>query len=193
MHYGLLMIRMLVKTHFYAILLSIFLTAVPSLGSPPTPCELLLGRGLRAPKADAMADTRMLDVPNREKALEEMNAPTPEERDEIFRNATPVKSGPPATALARASLVYIVGRSDWTPFQKAVFWETMCIGISAMPGILFRSDFHQGSDGSYVFSGAAGEVVVFRPDGKVMRNSLVFLKPGSTWKADYEDFKVLNP
>ncbi len=182
---------LIVKTHISLLLLSIFLTAVPSLGQPATPCELLLRRGPRTTRPDVLAETRMLDADKREKILNEMNAPTASERDEIFSQATPVTKGPPATALARAALAYIVGRADWTPFQKAVFWEAMAVDISGMPGILFRSDFHRGTDGSYLFGGAAGEVVVFRLDGKVLRNSMIFLKPGTEWKADYEDFKVL--
>lgn len=183
----------LIKTHLLVLLLSIFLTAIPSLGQPPTPCELLLRRGPRKVHLDVLAESRMLDAATRERMLIEMDAPSAMERDEIFRNAPPVTQGPPATALARAALAYIVSRPDWTALQKAVFWEAMAVDISGMPGILFRSDFHRGTDGSYLFGGAAGEVVVFRPDGKVLRNSLIFLKPGVEWKADYEDFKVLNP
>lgn len=157
------------------------------------PCELLLARGPRGAYHDRRASVRMLPASARNLELEHMGAPTPEERDDIYRKATPVEGKPPATAFVRVALEYIVTRHDWSPFQKAVFWEQVAIDIDQLPGIGFGNVFHLTTDGSFMFSGTAGEAIVFRQDGKIMRGSLIFLKADDVWTANYKGFTLLNP
>lgn len=175
------------------VLLFLFIAFTSQVYAAVVPCELLLARGPRGAYHDRRASVRMLPASARGLELELMGAPTPEERDDIYRKAAPVEGKPPATAFVRAGLEYLMTRDDWSPFQKAVFWEQVAIDIDQLPGIGFGNVFHISTDGSFMFSGTAGEAIVFRPDGKIFRGSLIFLKSDEVWKANYTGLKLLNP
>jgi hypothetical protein len=109
-----------------------------------------------------------------------------------------VQSGPPAKAFVRAVIALLLSKPEWSAYEKAVVWETFAVDFNDFPGIIFGSNYHLGTDGSHLFTGPGGYAIIFRPDGKIFRGIMIFLKPLDPWKAnftmdDYRELELLNP
>lgn len=181
-----------------ALLLSILTTLTPIL-SHAIECESRLTGGAPnySESQEYFGSRRFVKAEERVAAMAAIGAPSTEEIDKILKvSRLQEKYNGRLGIMARATIDYLVSRADWTPFQKAVFWDSMAVEIDKRVRALglapFSNFYHDGSDGSFMFQGEIGETLVFTTDGRIFKGNIESIAMKANWRADYSLLRELK-
>jgi hypothetical protein len=175
--------RILNSKSFILVLVLVCLTVVPIIGAAG------ISSPQRTERYRPKNNVYLVKPADREAVIAGEGLPSELVRSHILGYNQETKQWPEHHLMAKAATQYLGSRTDLDGYQKAVLWEAMAAEISKQHE--FLSEYHEGSDGSFVFRGVLWSIIVFTREGKVFRGEKV-LQTGEIWQADYWPLTTRN-